>query len=66
MDGSSTVLDQTMLNTLNNTMTTLGDELGTWGSSLIPIVAGVIGVFILFWVFKLGLRIVKSFATSSK
>lgn len=66
MEGSDNVLDATMLQTLNSTMTKLGDELGSWGNTLIPIVAGIVGVFILFWVFKLGLRIVKSFATSSK
>lgn len=66
METGNAVLDPNMLQSVNTTMTTLGTELGSWGSSLIPIVAGIVGVFILFWVFKIGLRIVKSFATSSK
>lgn len=66
MESTDTVLDQTMVESINSTMKTLGDELGDWGSSLLPIIGGIVGVFILFWVFKLGLRIVKSFATSSK
>lgn len=65
-EGTSSVLNEAMQTQVNNTLQTLGTELGTWGTTLVPIIAGIIGVFVLFWVFKLGLRIVKSFATSSK
>jgi hypothetical protein len=63
---TTAILNESMQTAITNNLTTLSTELGTWGGKLVPILATIVGVFVLFWLFKLGIRIVKSFATSSK
>lgn len=50
---------------LTEMMTQLGTDLGAWFTSTLPILGSIVGVFILVWLVKLGLRIVKSLASSS-
>lgn len=50
---------------LTQIMQQLSTDLGTWFTQTLPILGSIVGVFILVWLVKLGLRIVKSLASST-
>lgn len=51
---------------LTQTFQQLATDMGTWFTQILPILGSVVGVFILVWLVKLGLRVVKSLANTSK
>lgn len=59
-DGAA-VIDTTAL---NSTITQIGTDLEGWVTTMLPIVGGIAGAFLVFWLFRLAIRIVKSFAHS--
>ena len=65
-DGDTVVLDNTMVNTLNTNLTNLGSDLGKWADKVMPVILTVVGVFMLFWLLKFALRLIKSFSSTSK
>lgn len=45
---------------------TLLTDLTAWSGKFLPICLGVVGVFLVYWLIKFGLRVFKSFAGSGK
>lgn len=62
-DEANTLIDSSAVISNMNTMKT---DLVNWSTSFMPIIAGIVGVFIVYWLFKFAIRLIKSFASTSK
>ena len=62
----SHILDQTTTTALNTAFTTLKSDLGTWMGGILPILLGIAGIFLVAWLGRLGLRMMKSMSNSGK
>lgn len=47
-------------------VTSLGTAMQTWATTVMPIVLGVAGAFVAFYMLRLALRLLKSVASGSK
>lgn len=52
--------------TVNTQMTGLKTSLEAWGQSFLPILIGIVAVFIGYWLLKFAIRLVKGMASASK
>lgn len=57
------VIDTTAATTA---LTSIKDALTAWVTSAVPILLAVAGSFLVFWLVKLAIRIIKSFGSSAK
>lgn len=46
--------------------TTLAADLTAWSGKFMPIILGILGVFLVYWLIKFGLRLFKSFAGGAR
>lgn len=51
---------------VNTNMTSLKEALTTWSTAFTPILLGVVGVFIAYWLIKFAIRLIKSMSSTSK
>ena len=61
--GGSALVDTTAVNTA---MTQIKTDLTTWVTAALPIVLGIAGAFLVFWLGKIVIRVIKSFGNSAK
>lgn len=59
----SSLVDTTAVNTA---MTQIKTDLTTWVTAALPIVLGIAGAFLVFWLGKIVIRVIKSFGNSAK
>lgn len=59
----SAIVDTTAVNTA---MTQIKTDLTTWVTAALPIVLGIAGAFLVFWLGKIVIRVIKSFGNSAK
>ena len=59
----SAIVDTTAVNTA---MTQIKSDLTTWVTAALPIVLGIAGAFLVFWLGKIVIRVIKSFGNSAK
>ena len=65
--GSGTpIIPADKITQLNNNMTQLGTDLGSWATGFMPVILTIIGVFMLFWLLRFAIGMVKGFSKSSK
>ena len=65
-EGGSPIIPADKITALNNNMTQLGTDLGTWATGFMPVILTIIGVFMLFWLLRFAIGMVKGFSKSSK
>lgn len=60
--------DEAIIDTTTATtaITTMKTELTSWVTSALPIVLGVAGAFLAFWLVKFAIRIIKQFVGTAK
>lgn len=51
---------------LTTELTTIKDSLKSWMTDALPIMLGVVGVFLVVWLAKLAIRAIKGLASSGK
>lgn len=59
----SAIVDTTAVSTA---MTQIKTDLTTWVTAALPIVLGIAGAFLVFWLGKIVIRVIKSFGNSAK
>lgn len=52
--------------TIDTAMTQIKTDLTTWVTAALPIVLGIAGAFMVFWLGKIVIRVIKSFGNSAK
>lgn len=62
-EGENTIIDTTTAATAVNTMKT---ELTKWVTDVLPYLLGIAGAFLVFWLVKLAIRIIRGFVNTSK
>lgn len=62
-EGGNALVDVTAVNTA---MTQIKTDLTTWVTAALPIVLGIAGAFLVFWLGKIVIRVIKSFGNSAK
>jgi len=65
-DGGTPIISSENITKLNNDMSQLGTDLGTWATGFMPVILTIIGVFMLFWLLRFAIGMVKGFSKSSK
>lgn len=52
--------------TVNTNMTSLKTALTTWSTAFTPILLAIVGVFLVYWLFKFAIRLIKSLSSTAK
>lgn len=60
------ILPQTDAQNGISAFTALKDDLAAWSEKFMPLILGVVGIFLVYWLIKFGLRLFKSFAGSGR
>lgn len=62
-EGGTTIVDTTTAATAVNQLKT---DLSGWVTTVTPYILGIVGAFLVFWLIKFAIRLVKGFVGSSK
>ena len=61
-DGDAIINTETAANVVN----TMKTELSSWVTTVLPYLLGIAGAFLVFWLVKLAIRLIRGFVNASK
>lgn len=64
--GETPIIDQQMSEAASGAVNQLKTDLSSWVTTVLPYLLGIVGAFLVFWLIKFAIRLVKSYSNTAK